>query len=166
MAALEARNVYIEAKRTYIECKNVEKALLRHIQDALEEKYIKVLVDEFTNLITYDIPAVLTYLFATYGKVSGEEVSQREMEVMSITWQRNDPFVLLTRPIETLQKLATQAGIPFSNEQLLDKGIQIIKNTRDYEVALTAWNALTNISGRMVPAIMHLTNLIVQPMVT
>ena len=139
--ALGLRTTYLEAKNSYIECKNIERALLRHIQDAIEEKYVEVLVDEFTSLITDDIPTVLQYFFNTCGKIRGEEVAQREAEVMSITWQPNGPLVLLTRPIETLQKMAIQAGIPFSTAQLLDKGLQIIKNTRDYEIALTAWNA-------------------------
>ena len=61
-----------------------------------------------------------------------------EAEVMYITWKPDDPLVLLTRPIETIQKMATQVGIPFSTAQLLDKGIQIIKNKRDFKIKLTA----------------------------
>ena len=129
-----------QGKNNYIECKNVEKELLWHIQDALEERYFEVLVDEFTNLINNDIPTVLQYFFNTYEKIWGEEVAQREPEVMLITWKPHDLLVLLTWPIETLQKMATQARIPFSTAQLIKKGLQIIKNTRDFEIALTAWN--------------------------
>ena len=39
--ALNRREQYKEAKRAYYECKNVEKALQRHVQDAIEDKYIK-----------------------------------------------------------------------------------------------------------------------------
>ena len=53
-------------------------------------------MDEFTNLINDDIPTVLQYFFNTYRKIRGEEVAQREAEVMSITWQPHDPLVLLT----------------------------------------------------------------------
>ena len=54
--ALELKEEYHEAKRLYLECKNVEKALLRHIQEALEEKYIEALFDEHANLLTGDAP--------------------------------------------------------------------------------------------------------------
>ena len=54
---------------------NTEKALLRCIQDVLEDKYTKALADEYTNLITDNIPAVLEYLFCNYRKVSSEEVA-------------------------------------------------------------------------------------------
>ena len=65
-------------KRAYYECKNVEKALQRHIQDAIEDKYLESLIDDNTQLITEDVPIVLAYLFDTYGKVPSEEVKQKE----------------------------------------------------------------------------------------
>ena len=56
---------------------------------------------------------------------------------MSMNWQPSDPIVLLTRPIEQLQKLATYAGIPYTDSQILEKGLTIIRSTRDFEYALT-----------------------------
>ena len=67
-----------------MECKNVERTLLYHIQDAIEEKYIELLVDEYTNLISADIPAVLQYLFYNYGKVWAKEIVEKESEVISL----------------------------------------------------------------------------------
>ena len=69
----------------YLECKNVEKALLHFIQDAIEDKYTASLVDEYTNLFRDDVPTVMEYLFYNYGKVRYKEVSQKEAEVMSIS---------------------------------------------------------------------------------
>ena len=56
---------------------------------------------------------------------------------MSITWQLQDPAVLLKRPIKNLQELVREAGIPYSDMQLLQKGLAIIFNTRDFEYVLT-----------------------------
>ena len=69
----------------YLECENAEKALLWHMQDAIEDRYIKSLVDEYTNLFTDDTPAVIEYLFYNYGRVQAEEVSMKENEIMSMT---------------------------------------------------------------------------------
>ena len=57
--ALELREQHKEDKRTFYECKNVEKALQRHIQDAIEDKYLESLIDDDTQLIQEDIPVVL-----------------------------------------------------------------------------------------------------------
>ena len=46
--ALELKDRHQDAKKLYLECKNMEKALLRHIQDAIEDKYIESLVDILT----------------------------------------------------------------------------------------------------------------------
>ena len=137
--ALELKERHQEEKRLYLEFKNVEKALLRHIQDAIEEKYIEALVNEYTNLLDGDVPTILQYLFYNYGKVRSEEVAQKEMEVMTSSWQPTDPIILLTRPIEQLQKLATQAGIPYTDSQILEKGLTLIRATRDFEYALALW---------------------------
>ena len=75
--ALELKDVHQEVKRFYLECKNVEKALLRHIQDAIEDKFIELLVDEYMNLLTSNIPTILDYLFYNYSKVRSEEVLQK-----------------------------------------------------------------------------------------
>ena len=81
--ALELKDRHQEAKRLYLEYKNAKKALQRHIQDAIEDKYIEPLVDEYTNLLNGDEPTILQYLFYNYSKVRSEEVSQKEMEVMT-----------------------------------------------------------------------------------
>ena len=107
--ALQLREDHNEAKAAFNQCRDVERALLCYIQDAIEERYVEALVDEHTNLITMDIPDVLTYLFTTYGKVCSEEVTERDQEVMSTPWTPTDPLVLLTRPLEQLQKLSDQA---------------------------------------------------------
>ena len=137
--ALELKEAYTEQKRIYLECKNVEKALLRHIQEAIEDRYIEALVDEYTNLLRDDVPTVMSYLDYNYGKVRSEEVSAKEAEVMAMTWQPHDPLVLLTLPIENLKKLAVKANVPYSEKQLLEKALTIIRNTRDFEYALTLW---------------------------
>ena len=67
--ALQLCEDHAEEKRQYLKCKNVEKALLRYIQDALEEKYLEALVDKQTHLITLSVPDVMDYLFKNYGKV-------------------------------------------------------------------------------------------------
>ena len=57
--ALNLREIHKDAKNAYYEFKNVEKALQRHVQDAIEDKYLESLVDEDTQLIQDDILTVL-----------------------------------------------------------------------------------------------------------
>ena len=42
-------------------------------------------------------------------------------------------MVLIYHPIEQLQKLATDANIPYSDAQSLEFGITLIRRTREFE---------------------------------
>ena len=57
--AFELKERHQEEKMLYLELKNVEKALLRHMQDAIEEKYIESLVNGHTNLLDGCVPTML-----------------------------------------------------------------------------------------------------------
>lgn len=138
--ALQMKEQHNEQKRLCLECKNVEKALLRHAQEALEDKHVAALVDPYTNLITADITQTLDYLFCNFGKVSSEEALQRKAEVMEMTWLPSDPIILLTKPLEDLNKLVNHAGVPLTPKQILEKELTIMRATRDYEFALTDWD--------------------------
>ena len=132
----------MEQKRQYYECKNVEKALQRHIQDAIEDKYLEAMVNEDTQLIHEDIPMVLAYLFETYGKIPSEEVKQKEADICALIFHPADPMILLYNPIEKLRNMGESALIPYSENQLLDIGLTVLRNTRDFERALGDWEAL------------------------
>ena len=81
------REQHQEQTRVYLECKNVEKALQWHIQDAIKDKYFDSLVDEDTQLIQEEIPVILAYLFNTYEKIPSKEVKQKEAEIHTMTFQ-------------------------------------------------------------------------------
>ena len=49
-------------------------------------------------------------------------------------------MVLLYRPIDQLQKLATSAKIPYSLAQQLLLGLTLIRGTHDFEKGLSDWN--------------------------
>ena len=140
--ALNLREQYKDAKRAYYECKNVEKALQHHIQDAIEDKYLESLVNKDTQLIQANIPDVLTYLNDTYGKVPSEEVKLKEAEIRTMQFNPADPMILLFNPINKLVKMGISAEIEYTENQLLDIGLTVIRNTRDFKKALGEWEAL------------------------
>ena len=139
ITALNLRERHNEHKRRYFEYKNVEKALQWHIQDAIKDKYLATLVNEDTQSIQEDIASVLTYLFDTYGKIPSEEVKQKETEIRTMSFHPADPMILLYHPIEKLKSMAQSAGIPYTANQILDIGLTVLRNTRDFERALGDW---------------------------
>ena len=139
MQALNCREQHKEEKQTYYKCKNVKKALQRHIQDTIEDKYLELLVNNDTKLIKEDIPDVLNYLFDLYGKVPSEEVKKKEAEIRAMTYHPADPMILIFSPIEKLKKMAIAAEIEYT---ALAIALTVLVNTRDFERALGNWEAL------------------------
>ena len=134
---VQTRETHHEHTRFYRECKNGEKALLRHIHSAIEDKYIEHLVYDDTGLIQDDIPTVLGYLFTNYSKVTSKEVEQKKAEVHNFVFNSVDPMVFIYRPIKKLQKLATAARIPYFIEQQLEFGLTVIRSTWNFEKVLS-----------------------------
>ena len=112
------------------------KASKRRIQDAIEEIFLEPLIEEHTNLLTNDFPTMMTSILHDHGKVRSEEVTQKDSDAMLLACKPTDPIILLTRPIENIQNLAKQAGIPCANSQILEKGLVLMRSTRDFECAL------------------------------
>ena len=135
--AFERRTRHEDSRRKYYECLNVERALQRHIQDAIEDKYLEHLVDDDTQLINKDIPTILDYLMENYGTVPTAEVKEKEDEIRKMSFHPADPMILLFGPIEKLEKLAIAARINYTKNQLIDLALTVIRNTRDFEQALS-----------------------------
>lgn len=140
VTAMNLREAHKRDTNLYRECREVERALMRHITTAVESKYVDFLKNEDTDLIEDDIPTVLEYLFSNYGKVPTRLVKEKEQEVLATPFVPSDPMVTIYRPIEQLRTLADIAKIPYTESQIVDFGIQLIKNTRDFETALGEWN--------------------------
>ena len=134
MQALNLREIQKDAKNAYYECKNVEKALQRHVQDVIEDKYLKSLVDKDTQLIQDEIPTVLQFLFNAYRKIPSKEVTT--------AFKPADPMIILYNPIEKLRKMVEYSNIAYTENQILDIGLTVIRNTRDFEKALGDWENL------------------------
>ena len=134
--AMELKEAHRDAIRNYRQCQHVEKALLNHLQKSLESKYLDAFMDDDTALLNADIPDILAHLFLRYGQVTGEEVKAMEEKVMKTVFAPADPLVLIWNPIEKLKKLAIQANLPYTPQQLIDLAMQLIKNTHDFELAI------------------------------
>lgn len=69
MQAMNLREQHKEKIRKHRECSNVEKSLQRHIQKAVDQKYIDHYVDDETDLLVGDIPDILDDLFDNTSKL-------------------------------------------------------------------------------------------------
>lgn len=139
--AVRLREEHAENVRLFRETIDVERALKRQIISAIDKEYIKELYDDVTSTITMTIPQILTFLFTRYGEVTNQRVVTEEEKVKNFTWNIIDPPVVLFNLIEDLQTISDAANNPKTISQLINYGLEIIKNTGEFETALLAWIA-------------------------
>ena len=121
----------------------MERALLKHIQSTIEPKYVEAFIDDDTALLSEEIPVILEHLFERYGQVTGQEVQEFLATVLKTPYTPADPLVTIWNPIQKLKKLAIQAKIPYTEPQLIDFALHIIRSTHDFEKALGDWETLS-----------------------
>ena len=130
---------YQEAQRAFREATDVKKALIKQIVKAIEPKYLRTLRNTETNSITRDIPEILAYLFQRYGKVTPDALNAKEMEVRTFIYNLQEPLVTLYDQVEDLQKLGDAANMPYTTRQIVNFGVQLIRNTHDFQDGLKTW---------------------------
>lgn len=72
--------------------------------------------------------------------MSSLEVKEQEQEIHDMSFSPSDPLVLVFNPIEKLKKLVVAAKIPYTEQQLIALGLEVIKATRDFEEGQKEWN--------------------------
>ena len=137
--ALQLRETHKELIQNYRECCHVEKALLKHLQGSFQPQYFEAFVDDDTALLSSDIPIILDHLYNRYGQVTGTDVQDYLNEVLKTPFTPAEPLVTIWNPIQKLKKLAIQAKIPYSDNQLIEFALQMIRATHDFEMALGKW---------------------------
>ena len=139
--AVRLRDEYYRNEAAFRATIDVRNALLKQITSSIDDDYLKELQDDVTGTINQPIPDVLEFLFTRYGKVNSEEVEQEEKKVRSFTWNISDPPVCIFNMIDKLAKVAEAANLEKTEAQLVDYGLNIIRNTGEFETAILEWNA-------------------------
>ena len=85
---------------------------------------------------------MLQFLFNSYRNIPSEEVKQKEKELRTTAFNPADPMIILYNQIEKIRKMAEAANIAYTENQILDIGLTVIQNTRDFEKALGDWENL------------------------
>ena len=95
--------------------------------------------DRTTTTITKPLSEILEYLFDNNGDREQSELDEKEDEVKNIAYDLCNPIAVAFTVIDDLKEMGVAAENEFSPTQLVDKGIQIIKNTNEFETSLGTW---------------------------
>ena len=94
-----------------------------------------------TDNITRPISEVLTFLFTRYGFVNSQRLKQEEDKVTNFSWNISDTPVVISNLIEDLEIIAEAARNSKSDTQLVNYGIDLVRDTGEFETSLLTWFA-------------------------
>jgi hypothetical protein len=134
----DALRAHAEQIRQFEEYQVLMQALRRQIIDTVEEKYIMSLRNKYTRYNAVSPTAMITHLFDTYGKITPEDMLKNEQH-LNEPWDGSEPFELVIERIQECIELATEAGRPYSAEQIMDRAFRIVAQTGLYPDDLKEW---------------------------
>lgn len=103
------------------------------INEAINNDYLTKFQDPTTYLINQPLHQVLKTLYERYGFARRQDLKTVERDVENMQYDLTQSLTVVWKAINDLQQLATAAKIKYSDEQLVDLGLAIIKVTYDFE---------------------------------
>lgn len=128
VAATRMHEEHKEAKRVFREMVELEKLLLSQLRRAVPPQYLKQFVNHHSNNIQTPIPTILTALFQRYGKVTLDALQEAENKLKAQIFDITEPICNLFDQIEDLSEMATASDTPYTEPQIINLGIRLIKN--------------------------------------
>jgi hypothetical protein len=127
-----------ESLRQWKEHENVTKVLRKQLIDAIDPAYIAHLEDPYSGFNKVLVKAILLDLFENYGKIQSTDL-QANNKCFDEDWDPAETFQTLMARVKQCREFATDAGQPYSDEQVLAKTQAIVFNTGLYHETLEKW---------------------------
>ena len=135
-----AKAVHEEKERLYWQCQGVEQALRNQIEQAIETDYLQALRNSTTDMLDAKIPDIIEYLQNTYGKITEQELSDREEDLKKYVYDTAEPVDTIFNKINWFQDLCELCDNSKTDRQLVQIAYIIFNRTRIFIDALLQWN--------------------------
>ena len=77
-----------------------------------------------------------------HGQISEETLLTEENQLCTKVFNIIEPLIVLFNEVNNLCEMAAAALTPYTDPQIINLGIQLIKNMQDFEKGLTTWYKL------------------------
>lgn len=128
-----------EQQRQYKEHQNLQRALKKQLQNAVEPLYLRAIKDSnagYNNINIYDM---LRHLFDSYGQITPLDIKDN-YDRMYTPWNPSTPFEMLIDQIDEAQEFADAGNQAFSAAQILNCAYTLVFNTGLFFDDCKMWN--------------------------
>ena len=121
-------NTHKRESRIFHEFNNTDKALKQLLLGAVDDMFTRALKNRFIGYANITTKALLTHLFTTYGKISGNDLRLNTVK-MNTAYNVNLPIEVLFDQVEDGMEYADAGSHPFTPEQIVMTGQQLLQET-------------------------------------
>ena len=110
----------------------MEQALRSQVIEAIPEEYLNALRNVDTDMVNNTIPAIIMYLQTNYGRITDQELSDKEDEIKGMVYDPNTPVDTVFNKIKIFQDLCILTSNEKSDHQLVQIVYLIFNKTRAF----------------------------------
>ena len=132
-------DLHQEQLRVFTEVHAVDQALKQQTTQAIEPDYLNALRNRTSNSIKAPVFDVLNFLGNTYGKVTGEQLQEKEDRVNRMAYSLHQPIDLIFNALDDLADYAELSNSPYTERQIVSKTYMILNCTQYFQQPLLAW---------------------------
>ena len=144
-AAATMRDLHQEQLRVFMEVNVVDQALKQQISQAIEPDYLNALCDLTSNSITAPVFEVLDFLGNTYGKVTEEQLQEKEDRLNRMAYSLHQSIDLIFNALDDLTDYAELSDSPYTERQIVSKAHVILNHKQRFQQPLLAWKGRARI---------------------
>ena len=130
-----------DAVQKYYECQAIEQALRTQIIEAIEPEYLDALRHVDTDMINESIPDIFTFLQSNYGRITEEELVQKEEDLRNYDYNPQTPVDKVFNQVTLFQDLCAITNNDKTDKQLCQIAYLIFNRTRAFVDALKKCNS-------------------------
>ena len=108
--------------------------------EAIPAEYLDALRNADTDMINDTIPVIIMYLQTNYGRITDQELSDKEDEIKGMVYDPNTPVDTVFNKIKIFQALCILTSNDKSDRQLVKIAYLIFNKTRAFMDSLKKWN--------------------------
>ena len=79
------------------------------------------------------MPTILHYIFTTYGYITPEELKEQEEILSAKVFNIQQSLIIFFGELEDLQQISMAALNLYTDTQIINIGVKLIKNSNDFE---------------------------------
>ena len=118
----------------------MEQALCTQIIEAVESEYLDALRNVDTDMVNESILEIFTFLQETYGRITEEELVEREDALHQLVYDPHQPVDKVFTKITLFRDLCTITNNDKTDKQLVQLAYLIFNRTRAFVNTLKKWN--------------------------